>query len=65
MPAPSGFTWSVRKNGDVAVAHHGSQAVTLRGKTAERFLSQAEHSDPQMLLARLTGNYKRGNERTP
>lgn len=31
---------------------------------AARFLAEAETSDPQLVMARWTGNYKRGNERT-
>jgi hypothetical protein len=37
----------------------------LRGRQAERFLAEVEGAGPdaiQQRLARLTGNYKRGNE---
>ncbi|MEJ7757607.1 MAG: hypothetical protein WKF83_16020 [Nocardioidaceae bacterium] len=34
------------------------------GAAAGKFLSEVEDDDPQELMARLTGNYKRGNERT-
>ena len=64
MAEPNGFTWVVRKNGDVEVKHHGKRATTLRGKKAEQFLTRSASGDPQQLLARLTGNYKRGNERS-
>jgi hypothetical protein len=61
-----GFTYNVRKNGDVEIFHHGRLASTLRGKNAERFKQKAtgENSpELQQLMARITGNYKRGNER--
>lgn len=64
MPEPSGFEYSVRKNGDVVIAHLGRQAAVLRKRQAQRFLSLVETRDPQLLMARMTGNYKRGNERT-
>jgi hypothetical protein len=35
----------------------------LRGDVAERFLEDVEQGDPQQVMARATGNYKRGNER--
>lgn len=37
--------------------------TTLRGDTAKKFIVRVERDDPQQLMARLTGNYKRGNER--
>jgi len=64
--AASGFTWKKRKNGDVAVTHHGTVAAVLRGPKAQDFLQDvdgASKQECQDLMARLTGNYKRGNER--
>lgn len=63
MTAPEGFEWSRRKNGDVVVHHQGRLAATLRGRRADEFLAAVEIGDEQELLARLTGNYRRGNER--
>jgi hypothetical protein len=64
MAEPSGFTYVVRKNGDVVVMHQGITATVLRGRAAERFLSDIERKEPQQVMARVTGNYRRGNERT-
>ena len=64
MTAPNGFRYEVRKNGDVVILHHGRLASTLRGRKAAAFLDDVDGSDDQELMARLTGNYKRGNERT-
>ena len=64
--ADLGFTHRTRKNGDVEILHHGRVASTLRGSDAAEFLAEVElgePSDAQQLMARVTGNYKRGNER--
>jgi hypothetical protein len=61
-----GFTVRTLKNGEVCILHHGRVAATLRGARASAFLDElAEGSDAdgQQLMARLTGNYRRGNER--
>jgi hypothetical protein len=61
-----GFSFRRRKAGVVEVLHHGRLASTLRGAAAQDFLAEVESSDPsaaQQLMARLTGKYKRGNER--
>ena len=52
-----------RKNGDIVITHHGRRAATLRGVRAEEFIDDVRGSSDQELMARLTGNYKRGNER--
>ncbi len=63
MGDPGGFEYSVR-GGEVVVTHRGVRAAVLRGAAAARFLADVERDDPQLLMARVTGNYKRGNERT-
>lgn len=74
MSAPEGFDYSASKAGVVTFTHHGHLAGTLRGERAAAFLDFAERLDPnseqdaaalQHQMARLTGNYKRGNERAP
>ena len=62
MPAPSGFSYE-REGAAVAIYHDGRRATVLRGSAAERFLADIERGDAQQLMARATGNYKRGNER--
>lgn len=62
MPPPEGFTYLLR-GADVVISHHGRPAATLRGRRAAEFLTDVESGDPQELMARLTGNYRRGNER--
>lgn len=61
-----GFSYRRRKNGDVDICHRGRVATTLRGHEAENFLGAMPalaDAEAQQLMARLTGNYKRGNER--
>ena len=67
MGVPEGFRYSVSKAGTVALTHHGRPAGMLRGKVAAAFLAFAEgleedSEELQQRMARLTGNYKRGNE---
>ncbi|MDQ6841396.1 MAG: hypothetical protein M3025_03095 [Actinomycetota bacterium] len=61
--AASGFEYVVRASGDVQITHRGRPAVVLRGDLAKRFLVDVREQDPQELMARLTGHYKRGTER--
>lgn len=49
---------------EVVITHHGVPAAMLRGSRAADFLTDVEEGDPQRLMARLTGNYRQGNERT-
>ncbi len=61
-----GFTYRLRKNGDVEILHRGRLASTLRGNDAEDFkqaVGAEQSADAQQLMARVTGNYKHGNER--
>jgi hypothetical protein len=64
MNKPEGFRYELRKNGDVVIFHHRQVAAVLRGTKASTFLIEINDADDQELMARLTGNYKRGNERT-
>ncbi len=62
MARPHGFDYSQRGS-DVVITHHGKVAATLRGARAAAFLVDVESGDAQLLMAKLTGNYKHGNER--
>jgi len=62
MTDPDGFDYQDR-GGTVRITHHGVHATTLRGQRAAEFLARVQREDPQELMARLTGNYRRGNER--
>lgn len=60
---PGGFEYELVSN-EVVISHNGRRASTLRGATADQFMADVEDGDPQELMARVTGNYKHGNERT-
>ncbi|MFJ3901807.1 hypothetical protein [Streptomyces sp. NPDC090025] len=64
MPQPRGFVYAERADGTVVITHHGRAAATLRGPRARQFLAEAEGGDPQLVMARWTGSYRFGNERT-
>lgn len=64
MSAPSGFTWTQRADGTVLIVHRSRAAATLRGSRAAKFLDEITAGDPQLVMARWTGAYKFGNERT-
>jgi hypothetical protein len=67
MPPPSEFRHEVRASGEVIVSHRGRAVTTLRGDAAADFLAELEGLDEagaQELMARVTGQYRRGNERT-
>ena len=66
MPPPTGFGWSERQNGEIAITKDGRLVTVVRGQTADRLgksLATASDDRVQHLLARATGNYRRGNER--
>ena len=61
-----GFTFRSLKGGEVEILHRGKCAAILRKRHAEKFAAEAAVAAPatlQQLMARLTGNFKRGNER--
>ena len=61
------FDWRVSKDGQVRVTRGGRVVTVLRGAAAARLIGKldgADDDEAQQLLARATGNYKRGNERS-
>lgn len=60
-----GFHYQISKQ-QVDIYRNGTLVTTLRGSHADRFLARAtdkSEAEQQQLMARTTGNYKRGNER--
>ena len=64
MADPDGFSYTQRADGSVAISHRGRPATTVRGQRATEFLAEVEGGDPQEVMARWTGHYRHGNERT-
>ncbi len=58
-----GFSYELRKSGDVVISRHGQPVTTLRGDSVRKFMIRVTTRDPQQVMARFTGDYKRGNER--
>ncbi len=60
------FSWISRADGTIVIRYHDAPVTLLRGKTAIRFTTRVAQADPamaQQLMARATGQFKRGNER--
>lgn len=60
------FTYRVTKDKKVFISYHGKQVTTLSGRKAEDFIvdiEEADGKDAQLIMAKVTGNFKRGNEK--
>ncbi len=60
------FSYRSIKDGKVFLYWNGKQVKILKGKEAASFLAQVDGLDDyqsQLLMAKVTGNFKRGNER--
>jgi hypothetical protein len=60
------FSWLARADGAIVIRYHEAPVTLLRGKAAEKFAARIDGADgaaAQQLMARATGNFKRGNER--
>ena len=60
------FSYRATKDGRVLISWEGRVVTTLKGERGEQFLLKASSADAdgrQLLMARSTGNFKRGNER--
>jgi hypothetical protein len=60
------FSFHLRKKGEVEITRHNKSVQILRGQRAQEFAEEIGDLSPdeqQQLMARLTGNYKRGNEK--
>jgi hypothetical protein len=60
------FSYLTRADGTIVIRYHGAPVTLLRGRAADRFSTRMDGADAsaaQQLMARATGNFKRGNER--
>ncbi len=60
------FSYATRRDGSILISYHAAPVTILRGRSAERFMTRISGADAagaQQLMARATGNFKRGNER--
>lgn len=61
------FTYRINKDGKIFIAWHGKQIMILKDAKAKKILAQLEAASDdkaiQLILAKVTGNFKHGNER--
>jgi hypothetical protein len=61
------FSYRVTKNNTVLIEYNGKQVKLLKGKDAEKILERIKMAEDekavQLILAKITGNFNRGNER--
>jgi hypothetical protein len=61
------FRYAITKTNTVFIDYEGKQIKVLKGKEAEKFLKRVNAADSekelQLIMAKITGNFKRGNER--
>lgn len=60
------FSYQMNQEGKVFLFWHGKQITILKGKEAQKFRHRIEglaHKEAQLVMAKVTGNFKRGNER--
>lgn len=62
------FTFQITKKGSVVIYYGGKQIKIVKDKKAERLIERIKEvedniTEVQLLLARITGNFKRGNEK--
>ena len=60
------FSFQITKNKKVFISYEGKQVTTLSGKKAEDFIAKIQNTegkDAQLIMAKATGNFKRGNEK--
>ncbi|WP_259415985.1 hypothetical protein [Bacillus toyonensis] len=61
------FHYRITKNNIVLIEYCGKQIMILKGNDAEKFLNKINHAnndkEQQLIMAKIIGNFKRGNER--
>lgn len=60
------FAFTETKDGKVFISWMGNRVTILQGKQAEQFLKRVRGADArqaQLIMAKATGNFKRGNEK--
>lgn len=60
------FTYQISKDKKVFIYWSGKQVKVFKGKEAQKFISKIiglDDKEVQLVMAKVTGNFKRGNER--
>lgn len=61
------FSYRFTKDGKVFIEWNRKTVKILKGTSGERFLEKMEsatYTEKQMIMAKATGNFKRGNEKS-
>lgn len=62
------FNYKITKSNKTIIYYEGRQIMILNGNDTIKFQSKIKNKSPfevQLILAKTTGNFKRGNERSP
>ncbi|WP_075981353.1 hypothetical protein [Bacillus massilinigeriensis] len=62
------FAYQITKKGTVMVYYKGKQIIIVKNREAERLIASINKvhdniKEVQLLLAKITGNFKHGNEK--
>lgn len=60
------FSYKILKDNKVFVYWKGKQVIILKGEESKHFLSRIQNADmkeAQLIMAKITGNFKHGNEK--
>ncbi len=62
------FDYQITKKGTVSIYYEGKQIKNVKDREAERLIARIKEVEDnitavQLLLAKITGNFKRGNEK--
>ncbi|MFB7158166.1 hypothetical protein [Lysinibacillus sp. NPDC056232] len=62
------FAYQITKKGTVVIDYEGKQIKIVKDREAERLIARIKEVEDnqtavQLLLAKITGNFKRGNEK--
>ena len=60
------FTYNINKDNKVFIFWNGKRIMILAGSESDKFIRKINTADPkeaQLILAKVTGNFKHGNER--
>lgn len=61
------FSYRVSKDNKVFISWYDKQVMILKGKDSDKFLAKMQGADSlesQLIMAKITGNFKHGNEKT-
>lgn len=60
------FSWKKVKDNKLFIYFNGKEVMILKGQKSQKLLEElfdSNEEEEQYLLARITGNFKRGNEK--